>query len=762
MFIRSSCQSGGFIVALLVWFLLSGCLSFGQEPHQQATVTVVDQKTREPVPFAHVCLEGIKSGTPKYFLTSVDGTFINPIREPVKMAISYVGYTTFADTLMPGQSRIIELRPSILNMDEVVVTAQYTPEKADKSIYKIGVINSQQISMKAANNMADLLKDQTSMRVTQDGVLGTSLRIQGLSGENVKFLQDGVPLIGRMNGNFDLNQISLYNVDHIEVIEGPMSVIYGSNALAGVVNIITQENKTSAISVASDAYYESVGQYNFDLSVSSSLKKHGLAFSGGRNFFDGYSLADTSRSMTFKPRRQYFFDGYYRFAQGPIRIKLSGDYFNELLLDKGPLLPPYYETAFDNNFTTIRYSGRLDGSMKLFSHHFVNVLGSWSGYGRIRQTVFKDLTTLRETNVNESWAQDTTLMKAIVGRVTFSRNNTDSKFNYQAGIDANYETGSGKKIQGDFQEIGDYAAFLSVRWDPFHRLANNAKTTVLSVQPGVRFIYNTKYQAPLVYALSVKWNIFGDFNLRASYSKGFRSPSIKELYLSFVDINHDISGNPDLKAEKSDNVNLSFAFQREHNKVAWTADLTLFYNFLRNQITLAQVGSSSITYIYQNVSRFRSTGIQAGFSYAHYPSFRLQFGFGFTGISGAATDESTFSPWQWSPDLTVSPSYRFAIPDLTLALYYKYTGKAPQLSIDGDDLTYLIIDPYNTMDFTVTKGFWDSRIKLSAGVKNIFNTTTVPSSGASGGGHSGGGGDSNISWGRTVFAKLSVQINKYR
>ena len=124
---------------------------------------------------------------------------MNEVQEISKIAVSYMGYTTYADTIKPGQSIEIHLNPKVLNMDEVVVTAQYTPERADKSIYKVEVINSRQIEQKAATNMADLLKDQSSMRVTQEGVLGTSLRIQGMSGENVKFLQDGVPLIGRMN-----------------------------------------------------------------------------------------------------------------------------------------------------------------------------------------------------------------------------------------------------------------------------------------------------------------------------------------------------------------------------------------------------------------------------------------------------------------------------------------------------------------------------------------------------------------------------------
>ncbi len=746
---------GPFSLLIGLFSLLAVAGGYGQK----AFIKVVDQKNHEPVAFAHVCFEGVKSGSPKYSLTSLEGSVVNDVKEISKIAISYMGFMTYTDTIKPGQSIEIQLRPKVLNMDEVIVTAQYTPERADKSIYKVEVINSRQIEQKAATNMADLLKDQSTMRVTQDGVLGTSLRIQGMSGENVKFLQDGVPLIGRMNGNFDLNQINLFNVDHVEVIEGPMSVIYGSNALAGVINIITKENKSSLLNATASAYTESAGVYNFDGAVSLNHAKHGFSVDGGRNFFGGYSPVDTSRSQTFKPRRQYFFDGYYTFTTDILKLKVAGDYFNELLLDKGPLLGPYYETAFDNNFTTIRYSGRIDASVKLKKNHFINLLGSWSGYSRIRETFYKDLTTLSEIAVPQSWARDTTNIQNLIARATFAKNNHNKKFNYQAGIDINVESGSGKKIADNKQEIADYAAFLSVKWDPV-RVADPDRV-ILSIQPGIRFIYNTNYQAPVVYALSTKWNIIQPLNLRFSYSRGFRAPSIKELYLVFVDVNHNVLGNPDLKAEKSNNFNLNLNWAVEKRKVAWSMDVSGFYNFIENVILLAQTGNS-LEYSYENVSRYKSAGVQFGCSYTIYPAFKLQLGFAETGITGSPTADIAYQPFKWSTEVTLSPSYRFNKPDVTLSLYYKYSGAAPQLLFDEKVLNWQWVNSYNTMDFTASKGFWNSRIRLSAGIKNIFNTTTIPTTGGTGGAHSGGADGMNIGWGRTLFLKLSFQINKYK
>jgi outer membrane receptor for ferrienterochelin and colicins len=193
---------------------------------------------------------------------------------------------------------------------------------------------------------------------------------------------------------------------------------------------------------------------------------------------------------------------------------------------------------------------------------------------------------------------DTTSIDSWNGRLVFARNKVDSKFNFQSGIDINTESGKGERITGGEQSIADYAAFFSVKWDPWKPL---------SIQPGLRFIYNTKYQAPLVYSLSVKWDIYSGLSARGSYSKGFRSPSIKELYLYFVDVNHNVQGNPDLQAEQSNNFNLVLQYGIENRKTAWSTELTGFYNVIDNGITLAQ--STGTLYTYINVDKFKTPSI---------------------------------------------------------------------------------------------------------------------------------------------------------
>jgi outer membrane receptor for ferrienterochelin and colicins len=266
----------------------------------------------------------------------------------------------------------------------------------------------------------------------------------------------------------------------------------------------------------------------------------------------------------------------------------------------------------------------------------------------------------------------------------------------------------------------------------------------------------------VVYALSAKWNVAGGFSVRAGYSHGFRAPSIKELYLYFVDINHNIQGNPDLKAETSNNVNMNLNYSAERKKLAYSTDLTLFYNVIDNIITLAQVSSDLYTYI--NVDHYKTTGLQFNTSFSLYPSLRIQAGIAETGRYSSLSDEiGTDGKFYFTTDVNASASYRFLKPEITLSAFYKYTGRMPQFFVVDDKVVEGYIDAYNTLDFTATKGFWQNRIRLSAGAKNIFNNTVIPAVGGSGGAHgSGDGGSVAVGYGRTYFVKLTFVFNKYK
>jgi len=711
---------------------------------QKAELRILDGSSGKPVPFAHVKVTPVGAVQSKYYVSDTTGYTGYTVSVKSAISVSYVGFQIYIDTISPGKFAEIRLQPTSFTFDEMVVTAQYSPVSADRSIYKINVINSMQIQKRAAYDLAGLLKNQLNIRLSQDGALGTGMSLQGLSGENVKILIDGVPVIGRLNGVIDLTQINLQQAQQVEVIEGPMSVIYGSNALAGVINIIPKDNTGNRLSANASAYAESVGVYNFDGGFGIGKGIHGFSVQAGRNFFDGFQGDKQGRAMEWKPRRQFNTDFDYNLNLKKVSLRTRLSLFDELLISNGDLLPPYYEKAFDNHFNTERYTAKVSAQTKGCNNFSASA--SYSYYKRTRSLYYNDLTMLEENLVET----DTTLFGALMARGMYTYRGETGKFGFQAGYDLNAEWAGGERIGGDNRSITDLAAFFSMQYKPIEKLF---------LQPGLRMAWNSEYSSPLIYALHVKAEPMKGSNIRASWSAGFRAPSIKELYLYFVDVNHNIEGNPLLKPEESKHLQLQLSQKAEQPGFTLEGELNLFLNNIENIITLAE--SDAGTYTYINVDHYRTRGYSLMMRSFLFKSVDLRAGYGKTGKSntfGTAGSESDFS---WSPEVTSEITYRPRKTNFSISAFYKYTGKMPRFFVDDEGvISEGQVDDYHNLDMSVVKSFYSDRISISLGAKNLFDVTNITSSGSDGGIHSGGGGSVPVAWGRTYFAKINFSIRR--
>jgi len=143
---------------------------------------------------------------------------------------------TNADTIVKG----IEFSP-------VVITGYLIPTDTRNTVNSVKVITEETIQNRAVSNLEELLGNEANIRISHDPILGGSIGINGIRGENLKILIDGVPVIGRNNGSVDASQIPLSNVRQVEIIEGSQSLIYGSDAAGGVINIITKNKQLKKI-----------------------------------------------------------------------------------------------------------------------------------------------------------------------------------------------------------------------------------------------------------------------------------------------------------------------------------------------------------------------------------------------------------------------------------------------------------------------------------------------------------------------------------
>jgi len=393
--------------------------------------------------------------------------------------------------------------------------------------------------------------------------------------------------------------------------------------------------------------------------------------------------------------------------------------------------------------------------------NYIDVLGSYSWYQRQREVYIKNLATLTEELSQSPADFDTTSFDSWVFRGTISRFLMDTTvFNYQAGFDINLESGSGKKIEGGKASIGDYALFASVKYRPI---------PALIIQPGLRMAYNTGYDAPLTPSLNVMYDFSEHWLVRASYGKGFRAPSLKELYLDFVDLNHKIYGSDSLKAEYSNSYHLSFGFKTETKKVAFKIEPDFFYNQMKDKIDLVPktiIGSNNDTtevWTYSNVDVFKTLGGRFNITYNHKGVFNLGIGLAYIGTNNQF-DESVESSdeYNYYPEIAINAMYEMKQTGINFGVNYKYTGEVTLNRLSADNtLVQYVEESYNMLDITVNRSFFKDKLNLALGAKNLFDVSDIKTSGGdSGGVHSGGGASMPVAWGRTFFASLKFKISK--
>ena len=249
-----------------IYFVLLIIGFIGYSPNitaQKAQLKIIDKQTSEACAFSNVILYDKSNNYLKGAVSDINGHVEFDIKEKTKIVISSIGYQKHTDTISPGESKTIKLAVDYVGLEEVVVTGQFEPRKADQSIYKIDVINSKTLTERGVTNLAEALSNETGIRLSVDPSTGTSIEMQGMGGENVKYLIDGIPIVGRVNGDIDLAQLNMENVDHIEIVQGPMSVVYGTSALAGVINIITKQNINARNIVKAVTYIDNKNNYNY-------------------------------------------------------------------------------------------------------------------------------------------------------------------------------------------------------------------------------------------------------------------------------------------------------------------------------------------------------------------------------------------------------------------------------------------------------------------------------------------------------------------
>lgn len=728
-----------------IFFLGNACA-------QNTSIKLIDSNTRKAMPYANVVLYQMNGDYLKGLTTDNNGVANFDLSERATYKISFIGYEDIEGQISKGEHITLELVEQAGVLDAIVVTGQYGPVKADKSIYKIDVVDSKQMEQRGVNNLAEALSQETFVRLTTDPSTGTSLEMQGMGGENVKYLIDGVPIVGRVAGDIDLSQINMNNVDHVEIVQGPMSVVYGTSALAGVINIITKKNTADRNIFKLNGYADNKKNYNFGFYGSIIRGKNAFTASGSRNMFQGIDIdllidaedtTGTNRYMEFKPKLVYNADIAYAYTNKDFRAQIKTDFMqSELRHYSNP--NPFTLIAYDNNYITSRSINSITVSDKLTDNLSYNIVGSYTYFNRDTEYITSDLSELSHKKTGTT----STVFHNIMTRGNFTLAPQGSKFNYQFGWDINHDKGTGERIDDENAYMTDYAVFASAQWGPIKSL---------TIQPGLRGIYNTKFSTPLIPSVNLQWEIIEDLNFRISYAKGFRAPSLKELYLDFHDSNHNLTGNPDLRAETTNSYNGSLGYKFRQDKFYVKIEPSIFYNDGQDAITLIVTDPEANAAENTNLGGRRTSGLIFNVAFVMYNGLNLSAGYSITGESYDYGGGDVWTPVVRYSNYTFNSKYNFKEAKLTLMANYKLYGETPSLAPSPDtpgEYYNIYTEPFSDLEVTVSKQFFNDKLDIVIGGKNLFDNYSLRTYGYLDGSEFA----SPINYGRTYFAKANFRF----
>lgn len=643
----------------------------------------------------------------------------------------------------------------------IVVTGTRTEKLYENSPIPVTVISKEQIKESGFVRLTDILSEQTGISITS--FLGAGVQMQGLDADYTLIMVDGEPLIGRNGGTIDLNRVSLGNVEQIEIVKGPSSSLYGSEALAGVINIITSK-PDQKFSSKIDTRYGTHDNLDLTGDIEYSTDKLGLYFFANRYSSSGYDLTPQSESQTGAKFSTLTFNPRLRYNMGDkTDLSINGKAYFEDITNIAILTGPSGSENLDDEQTLNEYD--VSGTLRhFFSEDFLVNLNLYSSYYKYNSILKyqSDGSTFYEDNFKQTYnkAELTTEAKFIKDNIT-SFGTGGILENVEA--DRIYEGSRTQSnifafVQNEWQALKNASFILGARFDAHSDYASAFSPKVAAfLTPlswvSVRASYGAGFKAPTFQQLyldffnpQVGYSVYGTFNFYQSYVQLANSGQISEVFVdpaTIKDINPETSGafNFGLDVKPHDRIGLK---------------VNLFRNDIKDLIdivTVAKKTNGQSVFTYSNISRVYTQGVDASLDVkiADTKTNELSFFFGYqyletgdkdiveeinakhifktgsTGVirpvqiveygglfnrpmhSGVAKLSYTYLPWQVTGYLRAVMKGKYGFAD-----------RNGNLILDNDNE---YAPGYVLWNLNLTKSF--KMFDLKVGVENMFDRTSV-------------------------------------
>ena len=539
-----------------------------------------------------------------YAVVGDDGRYSLSVPDDAEMLrFRLLGYVTQDISLSEVNDNILNvvLEEDLMNMETVVVTGTRTPRLLKESPILTRVITSLDIQRVDALNIGDLLESELpgiefSYAMDQQ----VTLNMQGFGGNSVLFLVDGERVAGETLDNIDYNRLNLDNVQRVEIIKGAASSLYGSNAVGGVVNLISA-GASEPWSVNVNARYGAHNEQRYGGSVGFIAGKFNSLTNAQYTSIDSYAMPSEGDYSTFyggynwsvKERLQY------EPLQGLRFTARAGYFFRERDLQS------------DTRDRYRDFSGGLKGEWDVNDRNRIELSYGFDQYDKSDWLLFNSTDVRDYSNVQHT----------VRGIYTYDLT-ADGKSTMIVGGDYMRDY----LMSYQFEDNGYYIQHTA---DVFAQVETNINEH-WNLIGGLRYdFFSQKRLSHFSPKLSIMYRT-GGWSFRGSYAGGFRAPTLKEMYMSFDMASiFMIYGNPDLSPESSENLSVSAEYNWKYLSASvsgfyWkylSASVSGFYNFVENRITTVwneELGGM----MYTNMSPMQVRGVDVSVS------TRLPFGLG--------------------------------------------------------------------------------------------------------------------------------------
>ncbi len=653
--------------------------------------------------------------------TDVDGKYkiILPDNKEYTLQVSYLGFVPENRVVKIGGDLVIDFQlvQDALNLSTIVVTGTRTPKLLKDAPIVTRVLTQTDIKKADATHIGDLLQSELpGIEFSYSMNQQTSLNMQGFGGNSVLFLVDGERLAGETLDNIDYSRLNMDNVGRVEIVKGAASSLYGSNAVGGVVNVISQDaNEPWTVNLNSRFGANNSQRYGvsagFKKGVISSMTniQHttvdeiNLKGDGDYSKIYGSKTWNVKERLVIKPVRDF-------------KLTARAGYF--------------FRERFTSEVSKERYrdfSGGLKGNYTIGKNDDLEVSYSFDQYDK------SDYQTQNGKDVRDySNVQHT--MRAIYNHTFSDKNILTIGGDFMRDYLMSYQFtdgGSHKQYTTD--------AFAQFDWNP---------TNKFNVIAGLRFDHfseaDLKHLSP---KLGVMYKV-NKCSLRGSYSGGFRAPTLKEMYMNFDMASiFMIYGNKDLKAESSHNFSLSAEYIRGRYNVTVTG----FYNIVDNRITTAW-NDELKGMVYTNMSKLNVYGLDAS-AVAKFPcgiSARLSYAYTHEHIKKGEPLTSSTRPHTATARLEYGKNWKNYGFNVSLNGRYlsKVTTDVYTSSTSYEETEKQTYPAYSIWKLSMTNKIWNG-VNITLTVDNLFNY--VPSYYYS---------NSPSTTGTTFMAGISLDINR--